>query len=794
LHLANPEFMAYCINPDCSQRENPDNCAVCKNCKTPLILQNRYRIKYPLQIDRYRYTEVFEIEDLVNQAQPKVLKSLKEVTPDLLRLFEQEASILTSLQHPGLPAGEMLFPLVLHTGRQLRCFVMEKVEGEDLQSWLDHHQYLTSHKQALDWLKQLTQILQFVHENGYFHRDIKPSNIMLCPDGKLILIDFGTARNLLQTIVNRKSITVIHSVGYTAPEQLEGHAVIQSDFYALGRTFIYLITGIDPVGDRRQDLPNWFKYVLDKQTPKRFIDLIQAMTSSHPQKRPPTTQAILEKIENIDKYSLVQWQKLLLGATCGVLLFVVAKSLYEAITLAQTCNYIPDDHLSCGEESLIPASYWGNDQPPLAKQLAIEQYRSKNFSAAYDLFKTAFNQESDPETLIYLNNAKIQMQFPPVQIRTIAVAVPLERRTTIGLEILKGAAQAQTEALKNGLSLRMIIANDSNRDDSKAGNDARKIAQQLVKYSDLLAVLGHYSSEATKQSLPIYTQARVVLVSATSTSDNLKSPFFFRTISSARITAQKMATYVFSQLQQRQVAIFYSQGSEYAESLSGAFREAAKPGHVIDHEPAFNLATDHFDAKAALNQAKTKGATVIVLIPDPGIGLYNAIPNALRVIKSNVNQSWIVAGSTLYTSDLLKPDKGLSLQQIQRVVLAIAWYPLNDINSSFVRQAQTLWKIAPTDITWRTATSYDAVLVLSKALRENPTRIGIHKTLAMPQFCVTGATGVIQFQGGDRLNGKITMVGVRALRLIENQQKSHKKMPRLRISNKNEERSHCANF
>lgn len=666
---------------------------------------------------------------------------------------------------PGLPAGEMLFPLVLNTGRQLRCFIMEKVEGEDLQNWLAHHQCLTSHKTALDWLKQLTQILQFVHENGFFHRDIKPSNIMLRPDGKLILIDFGTARNLSQTIVNGKSITVIHSVGYTAPEQLEGHAVLQSDFYALGRTFIYLITGIDPTGDRRQDLPHWFKYVKDKQTPKKFIDLIQVMTNSDPQKRPPTTQAILEKIENIEQHPQVQWQKLLLGATCCVLLFVGDNGVYEKkkITLPQTCDYIEDDHLSCGEESLIPASYWGIDQPPPEKQLAIEEYRSKNFSAAESLFKTAFNQESDPETLIYLNNAKIQMQFSAAQIRTIAVAVPLERFTTIGLEILKGAAQAQTQALNNGQPLRMIIADDNNRDDSKAKNNARKVAQKLVKYPDLLAVLGHYSSEATKQALPIYTQTGVVLVSATSTSDNLKSDFFYRTIPSAHITAQKMATYVFSELQQSQVAIFYSQGSEYAESLSRAFREAAKsfPGHVIAHQPAFNLATDSFDAKAALNQAKTEGATVIVLIPDPGVGLYNAIPNALRVIRSNVNQSWIVGGNTLYTSDLLKPDKNLSLEQIQRVVLAIAWHPANDINSSFVHEAQSLWKIALNDITWRTANSYDAVLVLSKALTANHTRIGIQKTLAKPLFSVKGATGVIQFQGGDRLNGKITMVTVR---------------------------------
>jgi eukaryotic-like serine/threonine-protein kinase len=757
--------MAYCINPDCSQRENPDNCAVCENCETPLILQNRYRIKHPLQIDRYRYTEVFEIEDLVNHDQPKVLKSLKEVTPDLLRLFEQEASILTSLQHPGLPAGEMLFPLVLNTSRQLRCLVMEKVPGDDLQNWLNHHQCVTSYKKALDWLNQLTHILQFVHENGYFHRDIKPSNIMLRPDGKLILIDFGTARNLSQTIVNGKAVTVIHSVGYTAPEQLEGHAILQSDFYALGRTFIYLITGIDPPGDRRQDLPNWFKYVKDQQTPQKFIDLIQAMTNYHPQKRPPTTQAILQKIDNIHKYSLVKWQKLLLSAACGVLLILSAKWVYEKITLAQTCDYIEDDYLSCGEESLIPPSFSGIRKPPLAKQLAIEQYRSKNFSAAYALFKIAFNQESNPETLIYLNNAKIQSQFPAAKIRTIAVAVPLESFPTIGLEILKGAAQAQTEALKNGLPLRMIIADDNNLADSISGNNAHKIAQKLVKYPDLLAVLGHYSSEATKQALPIYSKTGVVLISATSTSDNLKSPFFFRTVPNATVTAKEMASYVFSRLRQSKVAIFYSYGSEYAESLSKAFREATKAfgRHVLDDQPAFNLATDSFsfDAKIPLNQAKTQGATVIVLIPDPGVTLYNAIPNAEKVIQWNVNQSWIFAGNTLYNSDLLKSDKGFSPQQIQRLVFAIAWHPLNHINSSFVQQAQTLWKIDPTDITWRTATSYDAILVLTKALKTNSTRIGIQKTLANPGFSVTGATGVIQFQGGDRHNGTIVIIRVR---------------------------------
>lgn len=275
--------------------------------------------------------------------------------------------------------------------------------------------------------------------------------------------------------------------------------------------------------------------------------------------------------------------------------------------------------------------------------------------------------------------------------------------------------------------------------------------------------MGHYSSEATKNSLPIYSQARVVLISATSTSQNLKDPFFFRTVPSDRIAAQKMVTYLLSALKQNQVAIFYSRGSEYAESLSQAVRESTKslPLKVIDHQAAFNLASDRFNAITALNQAQTQGAKAIVLIPDAGVGLYNAIPNALRVIQSNINQVWIVAGDSLYSSDSFTSEKAFSSPEIKYTAWAVFWHPLNEINSTFVKEVQNLWKIdilsilSNTNITWRTATSYDATLVLSQAITQNPTRLGIKKTLSQPQFSVTGATGVIQFAGSDRQMEKL---------------------------------------
>jgi eukaryotic-like serine/threonine-protein kinase len=760
--------MAYCINPDCSKRENPDNCAVCQTCKTPLIFQNRYKIKHPLQVDKSFHTEIFEIEDLAHQNQIKVLKSLKDVTPHLLQLFEQEVSILTSLQHPGLPVGETLFPLVLNTGRQLRCLVMEKIPGENLQTWLSNHQYVKSSKIALSWLKQLTQILQFVHENNFFHRDIKPANIMLSPDGNLTLIDFGTARKVTQTVINNQSVTVIISQGYTAPEQHDGHAVIQSDFYALGQTFIYLLTGLNPAN---QSLKNWSQSVKDKRTPKRLIELIEAMTNSHPHHRPQTDQEILEKIVNIEKYPWGEWQKLLPSLACGVVIMLGTKLLYDIVTVPGTCDYIGDNHLSCGEESLIPVGF-GKDQPPISKAAAIDEYRNKKFASAVRLFEIAFQQEADPETLIYLNNAKINIKYPADKIHTIAVAVPLERRTDIGLEILKGAAQAQSEVLKNGQPLRIVIADDSNLDDIKHGNgnNAREVAQKLVKYGDLLAVLGHYSSEATKKALPIYSKAGVVSISATSTSNNLKNPFFFRTVPSDRINAQSIAKYIFSQLKQRQAAIFYSQGSEYAESLSKEFREAAKSfqGGVINHQPAFNLSADNsFNPQAALNLAQTQGASAIVLIPDGGVGLHNAISNAKKVIQADVNQMQIVAGDSLYSSDLLTSNTIISSPGIEQTAWAVAWHPINGINSQFVQQAQILWRIDSkaflqnTEITWRTATSYDAVMALSKAISQKPTRKGIQQIFNQTDFSFTGATGTVKFAGGDRLNGTTTIIGIR---------------------------------
>jgi eukaryotic-like serine/threonine-protein kinase len=153
------------------------------------------------------------------------------------------------LQHPGIPKVEndgyfIYFPRNSQT--PLHSLVMEKIEGMNLEEYLVEKQLQPIHERtAIKWLRQLTEILHSIHQQQYFHRDIKPPNIMLKPDGQLALIDLGTAREVTQTFMQKlegQQVTGIISAGYTPPEQMNGKAVPQSDFFALGRTFVYLLT------------------------------------------------------------------------------------------------------------------------------------------------------------------------------------------------------------------------------------------------------------------------------------------------------------------------------------------------------------------------------------------------------------------------------------------------------------------------------------------------------------------------------------------------------------------------
>nr|WP_242039655.1 serine/threonine-protein kinase [Anabaena sphaerica] len=265
-------------------------------------MQNRYRVLK--QLGQGGFGNTFEIDD---GGKTKVLKVLTENNPKAVELFQQEAKVLSQLNSAGIPKVEAdgyFTVLPKNSSVPLHCLVMEKIEGVNLEQWMEFRNYQTiSETQALNWLKQIVEILALVHAKKYFHRDIKPQNIMLRPSGQLVLIDFGAVRQITTTILAGNSHTRIISQGYSPPEQQNGYSVQQSDFFALGRTFIFLLTGKEPqdkaIYDPLTNELNWRKYAVNISP--LLADLIDNLIAPTANQRPENTRVILQRLKEIEQ-------------------------------------------------------------------------------------------------------------------------------------------------------------------------------------------------------------------------------------------------------------------------------------------------------------------------------------------------------------------------------------------------------------------------------------------------------------------------------------------------------------
>ncbi|MEH2151828.1 serine/threonine-protein kinase [Nostoc sp.] len=302
--------MSLCINPVCPKPNHPNNHQnrFCQSCGSHLELLGRYRVMCLLS-DKTGFSKVYEAYE---QDTPKILKILKEeLSGDAkaVELFQQEVTVLGQLKHPGIPKEDSYFQYQTRNGLVLHCIAMEKIDGYNLEKWLQQQNSPISQEQAIDWLRQFIEILDVVHSKQYLHRDIKPSNIMIKSPlekgwGNLVLIDFGTANEITKTYQDQLNdsdkMTALMSSGYSAPEQMNGQAVPQSDFFALGRTFIFLLTGNHPLDmyDVQHNLLSWQNHAI--HISPLLLNLIDWLTALDIEKRPANTQEILHLLKEIE--------------------------------------------------------------------------------------------------------------------------------------------------------------------------------------------------------------------------------------------------------------------------------------------------------------------------------------------------------------------------------------------------------------------------------------------------------------------------------------------------------------
>jgi membrane protein implicated in regulation of membrane protease activity len=151
--------------------------------------------------------------------------------------FQREADVLAQLDHPAIPKVSDRFNEQDH-----HYFVMDYVAGQTLEAKLAASGGQLSQTEAIDIALQICEALDYLHRRipPVVYRDLKPANIIVTPEGRVKLVDFGIARHFT------RQGTTVGTIGYAAPEQYQGECEPRSDVYALGAMLHQLLSGRDP--------------------------------------------------------------------------------------------------------------------------------------------------------------------------------------------------------------------------------------------------------------------------------------------------------------------------------------------------------------------------------------------------------------------------------------------------------------------------------------------------------------------------------------------------------------------
>ncbi|MGB9878124.1 MAG: protein kinase domain-containing protein [bacterium] len=176
------------------------------------------------------------------------------VRPDIKREFEnikkkflEEARILAKFNHPGIERVYDFFE-----ENDTGYIIVEFLEGKTLGSIIKEKGKLEE-QEALAIINDVCEALSVVHKSGYLHRDINPNNIFITEDGRVVLIDFGNAREYM--IGKIMTHTVILTPGYAPLEQYSQVAERgpYTDIYALSATLYHMLTGQAPIDAPSRD-------------------------------------------------------------------------------------------------------------------------------------------------------------------------------------------------------------------------------------------------------------------------------------------------------------------------------------------------------------------------------------------------------------------------------------------------------------------------------------------------------------------------------------------------------------
>lgn len=216
------------------------------------------------------------------------------VTPSMLECFQREARLVARLDHPNiLPLKDASFI----DGR----FVITSKLGE--RTLNDRLRKRMSFETALELSLQMVSAVAYAHQRRIIHCDLKPENMILLPDGRLQLADFGIAKVAQRTVNGSGSGTV----GYMAPEQAMGRPSTKSDVFSLGLIMYKMFTG---------HLPTWpFEWpmkgsvALRRKAHPDLLHVIRRAIEVRPHKRFRDAEELLAALQRVRRRALLYYDR-----------------------------------------------------------------------------------------------------------------------------------------------------------------------------------------------------------------------------------------------------------------------------------------------------------------------------------------------------------------------------------------------------------------------------------------------------------------------------------------------------
>jgi serine/threonine-protein kinase len=826
----------YCTRLECKQPENAVTPAQltallapalpadasklhCACCGMPLLLRgDRY---LPLQyLGGGGFGRTFLALDLdygrkglgyhcvIKQLRPQPGSTAKPYTEErrayIKNLFLEEAKALQSLSHECIPQLRDYFESLPPPDRQwvnplpsqdaFFYLVQNYIAGENLETRVSQARFTET--ETVHFLTHILTILQYVHDKGKVHHDIKPANL-ICqrqplkpqagkPSGQpseqptedwYYLIDFGAVRQVVQSA---GQATAIGTSEYMPPEQMAGLSASQVNFYgfdlfALAGTCIYALTGEGPHSQGIPgDLQSWKSRT---RVSLGLAQILNRMLAIAPAKRYQSARQVLQALHRWQWQQ--QWGSKIGGL--GIAVVAVAALAFWLVPRAERMG----DRISLGEEYLLPVEF-----PTAERDQGSKAYREGKYTDARQAFEQSRSQyKNDPETLIYLNNAKAAEQGNPLR---IAVNVPIRNDdrddddNAYAKEVLRGVAQAQEEANLQGgiqgrkLQIQIVDDNDKALEPQAAVEEALVTAKRLMAIPEILGVIGHDSSNTTLAAGKIYGEVqagdrRLVLISPTSTAvrsapDTVPTagdyrlpfnPYVFRVASSDTVAAGDLVDFVLTRPERKQIFVITEKDNQFSTSISQEFsrilqeKSSSLPGRTAEQQVINiqNPCSVQLSNKGAIPGCieaakKAEADTVLLAVGNELAG------DVVRSIFNKLDGLFVLGADPVYSNILIN---SVGQAAVEKLAIAVPWHRSDRYErtgkpqSLFEIQSQNLWE---SPVNWRTAMSYDAAQALIAGLKRagnSPTRQSLYTALKDPGFTAPGSVGEVRFDAlGDR--------------------------------------------